>query len=394
MSKLFKTLRDFFIPAKPLQAGVYHYQTPPDADQQFRLHLRVDDRGKGLLIVNAATVLHLNQTATEHIYHFLHDAVPAEAAREISRRYQIDQADAREDYLNIQRKIKSLITIPDLDPVTFLDFSRQEPYTGAIRAPYRLDCALTYQLPEDSNPELAPQRRVDRELNTAEWTSLIDKAWEAGIPQIIFTGGEPTTRPDLLALINHAEKNGQVTGLLTAGLKLEDPGFLDDLLQSGLDHLMFALSPDQDRSWKALQAVLKEDLFTTVHITILPDLVDQLSALLNRLKEIDANAVSLSVSDPDNPHLSQALAQAQTRLAELKIPLKWDLPVPYSSHNPVALELKRAQEQPEGAGKAWLYVEPDGDVLPAQGINQVLGNILREEWQDVWRQASQLHLTP
>jgi MoaA/NifB/PqqE/SkfB family radical SAM enzyme len=41
----------------------------------------------------------------------------------------------------------------------------------------------------------------------------------------------------------------------------------------------------------------------------------------------------------------------------------------------------------EGAGKAWLYVEPDGDVLPAQGINRVLGNLLRDQWESVWTQA-------
>ena len=42
----------------------------------------------------------------------------------------------------------------------------------------------------------------------------MDKAWAAGIPHITFTGGEPTLRDDLPALIAHAEKIGQVTGLL------------------------------------------------------------------------------------------------------------------------------------------------------------------------------------
>jgi len=39
----------------------------------------------------------------------------------------------------------------------------------------------------------------------------------------------------------------------------------------------------------------------------------------------------------------------------------------------------------DGAGKAWLYVEPDGDVLPAQGMaDQILGNILRDEWEKIY----------
>jgi MoaA/NifB/PqqE/SkfB family radical SAM enzyme len=41
---------------------------------------------------------------------------------------------------------------------------------------------------------------------------------------------------------------------------------------------------------------------------------------------------------------------------------------------------------PSGAGKAWLYVEPDGDVLPAQGMaNKVLGNFLHDSWETIYR---------
>ena len=67
--------------------------------------------------------------------------------------------------------------------------------------------------------------------------------------------------------------------------------------------------------------------------------------------------------------------------------LVWDMPVPYSENNPVTLELENVAEQeaPVGAGKAWLYVEPDGDVLPAQGLyDQILGNILNDPWEKIW----------
>jgi hypothetical protein len=64
--------------------------------------------------------------------------------------------------------------------------------------------------------------------------------------------------------------------------------------------------------------------------------------------------------------------------------LTFDLPVPYSASNPVALETQE-DNVPDGAGKAWLYVEPDGDVLPAQGIaSQVLGNFLTAEWETMY----------
>ena len=43
---------------QPLQAGIYHYQSPPEGEQPYRLHLRLEPDGKGILIVNASTVLH------------------------------------------------------------------------------------------------------------------------------------------------------------------------------------------------------------------------------------------------------------------------------------------------------------------------------------------------
>jgi hypothetical protein len=243
MNNLTDRLSRLFKPTQLLPSGVYHFQTPTNADLQYRLHLRVNSSGEGVLIINASTILHLNQTATEYAYHLIQETPVEETASQIAQRYKVDQDQARTDYLDFKEKIKTLLEIPDLDPVSFLDISREDPYSGTIEAPYRLDCALTYQLPEKTNPELAPIRRVDRELSTEEWMKIIDLAWEAGIPHLIFTGGEPTLRDDLIDLIKHAEKNGQVTGLLTDGYKLIEPGFRQDLLQSGLDHLLFALSP-------------------------------------------------------------------------------------------------------------------------------------------------------
>jgi MoaA/NifB/PqqE/SkfB family radical SAM enzyme len=50
----------------------------------------------------------------------------------------------------------------------------------------------------------------------------------------------------------------------------------------------------------------------------------------------------------------------------------------------VAVETSE-DEVPEGAGKAWLYVEPDGDVLPSQGMaGKVLGNLLTDSWSTIY----------
>ena len=62
--------------------------------------------------------------------------------------------------------------------------------------------------------------------------------------------------------------------------------------------------------------------------------------------------------------------------------LVWNLPVPYSGMHPVAMETGLTG-LPQGAGSAFLYLEPDGDVLPAQGVNKVLGNFLNDSWEKI-----------
>ncbi len=272
MNRVTESIRHIFVNHQPLPAGIYDYRTPPDAPAAYRLHLRIDGDGTGILIINAKTVLHLNHTAAEYAYYLVEGLPDKEVIGELTRRYRVSKAIAAEDYQNLRERIDALIHTPDLDPETFLDFDRRDPYTTALSAPYRLDCALTYQLPERDTPGEAPTERVVRELLTNEWQVIFDKAWKAGVPHVIFTGGEPTLRPDLADLITYAQKMGLVTGLLSDGLRLSNPAYLQSLLQSGLDHLMILLDPGQDPSWEALRAVIGEDLFTTVHLTLTPEI--------------------------------------------------------------------------------------------------------------------------
>lgn len=383
MNKILASIQQFFSSPEPLPSGIYHYQSPPTAERQYRMHLRVEENGRGLLILNAETVLHLNRTAAEYAYHIIQQTPEDQVIRQVSNRYHTKANQVREDFLEFQDKIQTMIDAPDLDPELYLDISRERPFSGSIAAPYRADCAITYQLPQDSNPDLAPTRNVDRELSTAAWKTIIDKTWEAGIPHLTFTGGEPTLREDLFDLIRYAEKKGQVTGLLSDGYRLEDEGYFQELLQTGLDHLLFVLTPSRERSWTTLKAILQQDLHTTVHITIHEEIAQQMEDMLHRLHEMGANALSLSLAAPQDPALISTMQAARARAAEVRLPLKWNLPVPYSVHHPVALETVQ-EDAPRGAGRAWIYIEPDGDVLPAQGEDRILGNLVDDDWAAVW----------
>jgi len=381
MANIFQSMQAWFSLVKHIPPGMYHYISPPEDTRNYRLHLRVEPDGSGILIVNASTILHLNQTATEHAYYIVKNILPDQAAHNFASRYHVSKEQAKTDYENLIDRIQILVNTPDLDPETFLDFDRKEAHSGPISAPYRLDCALTYRLPDGVNPDAAPIDRVRQELTTAQWFQILDKANSVGIPHIIFTGGEPTLRPDLDELIAHAEANDQVTGLISNGLRFNDANYLNQILQKGLDHLMIVFDPEQSQAWTALENLIAADIFLAVHLTITPENYVQLHELLSRMVEMGVKAVSLSSNNPD---LKEQLEAARNLVAAKHLELIWNLPVPYSAFNPVAVETKQWAEIP-GAGRDWLYVEPDGDVLPTQGVNQVLGNIIQDDWGKIWK---------
>lgn len=379
--KIFNRLTERFSKVVPLPEGLHHMQAVSENKTPYRIHLRLRKDGSGILIVNAATILHLNPTAAEHAYHFIKGTDPSEAAKQIAARYRVSKGIALEDYRDFVDRIQALVATPDLDPVSFLDFERVAPHSTTLTAPLRLDCALTYKLPARTKAEYAPVKRVDHELATEEWQTILDKAWRAGIPHITFTGGEPTLRDDLPVLISHAEKNGQVCGLLSDGLKLADKKYLHSLLQTGLDHLLFLLQPDNKKSWNALETIMPEDLFVTVHVTLNKKSAKGMYATLDKLASLEVKSISISLADAS---LKAELELLRSKAADLNLTLRFDLPVPYSEQNPVALETEQDQI-PSGAGKAWLYVEPDGDVLPEQGMaSRVLGNILKDDWETIY----------
>ena len=155
------------------------------------------------------------------------------------------------------------------------------------------------------------------------------------------------------------------------------------MLQTGLDHILLVLHPDDAAVWKAIKQIVPADIFLTVHLTINRKTVKEAEKIIQKLAKAGVRHLSLSTSD--KKYLGDMLA-LQTKANELGFTMHWDMPVPYSEMNPSAVEMED-DRVPSGAGKSWLYVEPDGDVLPAQGLaDEVLGNILTDAWEKIYRQ--------
>ena len=100
-------------------------------------------------------------------------------------------------------------------------------YAPFMKAPHRMDLMVSAMTEEGKwhcNQKClhcyasGQKHAEEKELTTGEWKRILDRCRNAGIPQVTFTGGEPTMREDLPELINHAR--WFVTRLNTNGIKL------------------------------------------------------------------------------------------------------------------------------------------------------------------------------
>src|SRR5664280_1069314 len=237
------------------QFGLYHYRRE-GAGEKSRIHLRLDPDGHGTLIVNANRILHLNPTAALMAYFLLEETSEREAVRQIRRKYHVSTAQARTDLGSMRSQLDELVRPDGACPIHDLGLETVMPFSARPTAPYRLDLALTYRCNNDcahcynvEHPALSRlpsgEAGVKDELSTDDWKLVLDRAWQMGVPHIIFTGGEPTLREDLPELIAHAEQNGQITGLNTNARRLSDARYVGKLVEAGLDHVQITLESNE-----------------------------------------------------------------------------------------------------------------------------------------------------
>jgi len=401
-SGLFGWLRQKRTPVKP---GIYSFDRQ-DHNEKCRIHLRIDPDGFGTLMVNAARIYHLNETACFMAWLFLNGKTEHEAVSRISQVYQIPSPDAKTDYLAFFPSIETLIHPDSTCPVCDLDLEINTPFSARPTAPYRMDLALTYRCNNNCAHCYNARPRNFPEISTGQWKKVIDRCWQIGIPHIIFTGGEPTLRDDLAELISYAQSLGQITGINTNGRRLSDVNYLESLIAAGLDHVQITLeSSDRDihdklvchsGAWDETIAGIKNavasKLYMMTNTTLLQENSDHLEETLKFLHNVGVPTVGLNAliysgrgetvgTGLPETRLPALLDTARRLTSEFGQKLIWYTPTQYCHFDPMSLQLGI-----KGCTAA-LYnmcIEPDGSVIPCQSFYQPLGNILKDKWSSIW----------
>ncbi len=394
-------------PATRLSVGLYAYERQDGVGGRARVHLRVEPDGRGLLVINASRVLHLNRTAVEYAHLVLERIPEEEAVRGMQRRYRVDEQTARSDLRQMQAQLDALIRADGtICPIHDLDLERVDPFSVSLTAPYRMDLALTYRC-DNACPHCYVARPPDYpEMDTAAWRAVLDRVWEVSIPHVCFTGGEATLRDDLVELVAYAEGLGLVTGLLTNGRRLSDAGLVRALVEAGLDHVQITLESHAEEvhdgmvgavgAWRetvqGVRNVLAAGLYATTNTTLtrenVPGIVETVAFIASLgVPTFSCNSLiyagrgSTVGTGFREGELEPILERVRAAADAHDLRLVWYTPTQYCALSPLQLELGVK------ACTAALYnmcVEPDGAVIPCQSYYEPLGYILRDSWESIW----------
>jgi len=370
-----------------------------------RFHLRVDSEQKGVLMVDASKLAFLNGTALDYTRCVLEGRSVKATVRYMRRRYRgLGKEKAAEDLGKVRTRLVDFIHGKTDFMATFGPAGSGAAGSDRLPAPYRMDLALTYRCQNDCG-HCYNETKDKKELSPEQWERVLELLWKAGVPHVVFTGGEPTLAPHLRELIAKAQELGQVSGLITNGRNIAREGYLKDLVAAGLDHVQITLLSHRESvhdaltrtadSWKqtveGIKAAVKEDLYVATNTTLMASNIDESEDTLKFIiglgvKHIAFNGIirsgkGKSAEAIDYTRLHDALTRLKRTADEAGVELVWYAPTPYCEFNPVNHDLGIRQCT---ACSINMAVEPDGTVIPCQSCYEPLGNILSDDWPKIW----------
>ncbi len=399
LRRVFRTVR--------VPVGRYTYRGR-DKFAGLALQLRVEPNGQGLLVINANTVLYLNETAAAHAYFFMQGLSENEAVKRIRGIYRAGKNKVKQDYQKLIYTVSTLAQTEEVCPISFLGVNSVEPFSPKYSAPLRMDLAVTFRCQNNCAHCYAGGPHETEELTTDQWKSVVDRVFDAGVFIVTFTGGEPTLREDLPELLQYAQNKGIVTGLITNGRRLKDKDYVAALEKAGLDFVQVTLESHEPKvhdamtgakgSWKetveGIKNVIPTQIYATTNTTISQlnfagflqtvDFIKELGIAGFGCNSLIYSGKANQVKDKfavSTENLKDLLLRVRDKANQLGLKFLWYTPTQYCSFDPVSLGLGVKSCT---AAMTNMCVGPNGDVYPCQSYFESLGNILREPWQSIW----------
>ena len=414
---------------------VRHITLDPKGRGVLRIHMippRQDaDNAPFLLLLNGSRLVPLNLSWAILLANFMDrlepftgveitesdwNAMAAGAVAETHKTYPFTSKEQLSD--DLATMIRSLVAIArgqepeaEVAPLTLGE------YAPEMTAPHRMDLmvsAMTRGGAWHCNQKClhcyaAGQPLSDTpELTTAQWKEILAKLRAANVPQVTFTGGEPTLRADLVELVEAAQ--WFVTRLNTNG-RLLTPELCRRLYDASLDSVQVTLySHDPaihnalvgaegfDDTVAGIRNAVAAGLSVSVN-TPLCSLNEDYAATVRFVNGLGVRYVTCSGLIPSGSaegaesqatrlteeQLTDVLRRAVTAAEELGMEMDFTSPGWLKEETLRSMGLTLVPSC--GACLSNMAIAPDGGVIPCQSwlSSQPLGNMLTDDWDKIWQ---------
>ncbi len=416
---------------------VKHTTLNPEGPGVVRIHLippKVTDEeiGASAAIINGQDIIPVDVSWTILLSEFISE-VNTYSGREIG------EAETGQIMKNLCRRMRKIypflskkIIISDIQTImtTFKQIAYREEvsedvpymniaeYAPFMRAPHRMDLMVSSMKKDEkwhcnlkclhcyASGQLLSE---ESELSTAQWKKIIDTLKDIGIPQITFTGGEPTMREDLIELIDHGQ--WFVTRLNTNGIKLTTD-YCRALQKASLDSLQITLYSEKrdihnrlvgadgfEKTTQGIKNALEAGLSVSINTPLCTENADYLSTL-EYLHGLGVTYVTCSglittgnaagdesvLLQLDKERISGILREAVSFCNENGMEINFTSPgwVDSALCDELNISIPNC-----GACLSNMAITPGGNVVPCQSwlSGKPLGNILQDSWEAIWNSA-------
>lgn len=414
---------------------VRHVTLDPDGPGVVRIHLipctKPDRDTPFVAILNGQDILPLNLSWAILLTNLIEALQPHSGTELKDSDWSAINAQAVAATRKIYRKTEPLQIESDLqmmlDTLIAVAQGKEPPlhiqpislaqYAPRMAAPHRMDLMISTMVKDNAwhcNQKCLHCYAANQplsavpEMDTDQWLAVIEKCRSIGIPQLTFTGGEPTLRQDLVKLVQAAQ--WFVTRLNTNGRMLTS-ALCNDLRAASLDAVQITFYSADEAVHNELVGVdgytdtvngIKNALAAGLNVSLntpLCSLNKDYRATVEFAHSLGIRYLTCSGLIPAGnaaESASKSVRLTPEELTEVLRPamdfaLSHGMEVNFTSpgwlDEDTLTGLGFAQIPSCGACLSNMAVAPDGTVLPCQSwlTGHGLGHILRTPWNRIWR---------
>ncbi len=365
--------------------GLHHFMQL-EGDSPTRFHLRVDPDGGGMLLANAAEAAHLSPVGVLMVHGVLSKRDDGRIADAVRAGFSSgSDTEIIADLERVRTLIADLASPDDNYPITNFRGAEDSPSARRLGAPFQAH--VVQGEPDEVEP-------------------IIKALWGAGIPQVTIVAQPGAEMRDLVRLVECAEDINMLAGIrAVAGWLSED--IVHDAAMAGLDFLTLVLASHEPGKHDAILGVEDHaaltraiaqcrdlELCPVTQVPLTDESMDELEEIVEFALGQDVSNFSFFAvacldgeeeADAAGAIPARALPQAATIVTECAEEADarfiWEPPVRFDLRKTLSDHIIAG---PRAGGEVSIRVAADGTVYPPRGGLRACGNVLTQEWGEIW----------